>query len=69
LKATPKDTWSKTIKKTGGKIKAAIQKPIQAATPAPEAISPAKSWNEMLLELLQSFIKFANKEKKAKRTR
>jgi hypothetical protein len=34
-----------------------------------EPVTPAKSWNEMLLELIKSFVKFANQQKKAKITR
>lgn len=60
--ATPKDTWSQDFNITTNELKTVAKKPVKLADP----VSPAKSWNEMLLELIQSFVTFANQHKRAK---
>ena len=73
FKATPKDTWSKSLKKNSGKSET-TEKEIsgnasQNQNQNSEPVTPSRSWNEMLLDLIRSFIKFANQEKRAKRPR
>ena len=67
FQGTPKDTWSNDFEiatnhiDVRSKPKIAVEQPVFK-----EPVSPSKSWNEMLLDLIQSFLKFAHQQKKAK---
>jgi hypothetical protein len=73
LQATPKDTWSKALSKFPGTPENAARSPQtltnEIAKQNPEPVTRSRSWQEMLLDLVQTFIKLAKKEKIAKRQR